>query len=271
VIGEGDLLRGPALVAAARAVLDEGPAGLLCDVDGTLSPIAPRPEMAVVRPRTRRALRTLARRLALLAAVSGRSADDARRLVRVPGIVYVGNHGMEAVMGRRRWTHPQAGRFRQVLAGVLRDLRIRLAGEELLYEPKGLGASIHYREAADPERTRAAILTTLGALPQATALRVTEGRLVVELRPPVAASKGTAVTCLLRRHGLRAALFLGDDRTDLDAMRALRAARAENELHTLAVAVASAEMPAELLTEADGVAEGVDAVEALLAALAASA
>jgi trehalose 6-phosphate phosphatase len=257
-------------VAAARAVLDEGPAGLLCDVDGTLSPIAPRPELAVVRPPTRRALRALGRRLAVVAAVSGRSADDARRLVRVPGIVYVGNHGMEAVVGRRRWTHPQAGRFRLVLAGVLRDLRVRLADENLLYEPKGLGASIHYREAADPERTRATILATLAALPQATALRVTEGRLVVELRPPVAASKGTAVTCLLRRHRLRAALFLGDDRTDVDAMRALRVARAEHGVRTLAIAVASAEMAAELLAEADGVAEGVDAVEALLGALVAS-
>ena len=269
MVGEGTLLRGSALAAAAHALLAEGPAGLLCDVDGTLSPIAPRPELAVVRPPTRRSLRALAPRLALVAAVSGRSADDARRLVRVPGIVYVGNHGLEAVVGRRRWTHPEAERFRQVLAGVLGDLRVRLADEDVCYEPKDLGASIHYRGAADPERTRAAILTTLAALPQATALRITEGRLVVELRPPVAASKGTAVTCLVRRYGLRAALFLGDDRTDVDAMRALRAARAESGVRSLALAVTSGEMPPELLAEADGVVDGVGAVEDLLAALAA--
>jgi trehalose 6-phosphate phosphatase len=265
--GEGQLLRGPALVEAARELLGERPAGLLCDIDGTLSPIALRPELAIVRTPARRALRVLVRRLALVAAVTGRSADDARRLLRVGGLVYVGNHGAEAVVGRRRWTHPAAARYRLVLAGVLHDLAVRLAGQPVRFEPKGLGASIHYRGAADPAAARAAVFAALAALPQASVLRITEGRQVVELRPPVTVSKGTAVACLLRRYGLRAALFIGDDRTDLDAMRVLRAARAAGEVRALTVAVASAEMPGELLSEADGVVDGVSAVEELLAGL----
>ena len=262
------LLRGPRLVAAARELLAVAPAGLLCDVDGTLSPIAPRPELAVVRPPMRRALRALVPRLALVAAVSGRAATDARHLVRVRGVLYVGNHGAEAVVGRRRWEHPEATRYRAAIAAVLETLRCLVPADEVRFEPKGVSASIHYRGARDPSATRAAILHALSVIPEARALRITEGRLIVELRPPIAASKGTATTCLLHRHELRAAVFLGDDRTDLDAMQALRAARDDARARTLSIAVASPEMPPQLLDTADGVVDGVDGVESFLTALA---
>lgn len=263
-----ELLRGAALVEAARALLAEPAAALLSDLDGTLAPIAPRPEVAVVLPGVRRALRRLVPRLALVAVVSGRGAVDARRLLRVGGVVYVGTHGLEAVVGRRRWVHPEAARYRPVLEVVLQALAERLAGAPVRFEAKGLGASVHYRGAPDPAAVRAAILGTLRDLPAARRLVVTEGRQVVELRPPVAASKGTAVACLLRRSAVRAALFLGDDRTDLDAMRALRAAHDAEGLRTLAVAVESAEMPPELLALADGAVRDTGEVESLLTAVA---
>ncbi|HWP29122.1 MAG TPA: trehalose-phosphatase, partial [Chloroflexota bacterium] len=88
--------------------------------------------------------------------------------------------------------------------------------------------------------------------------------------PPVAASKGSAVACLLRRYAVQAVLFLGDDRTDLDAVRVLQQARARGEVRGLAVAVASSETPPELLAEADATVDGVAGVEALLGSLAAT-
>ncbi len=265
---DGTLLRGPALVAAARALLAEGPAALLTDVDGTLAPIVLRPELARVDPRARAALRRLVRRLALVAVVTGRSAAEARRLVGIPGVVYVGNHGIEALHGRRRWRHPDVGRTLPLLRSTIDELASLLQRDDVRCEIKGLGASLHYRGAADPAATRAAILAALASLPWAAALRVTEGRQVVELRLPIAANKGTAAACLIRRHGLRSALFLGDDRTDLDAMETLRLAR-ESGVRTLNVAVASSEAPPEVVAAADGVVEGVDEVAALLLALAA--
>jgi len=248
-----ELLRGAALVEAARALLAEPAAALLSDLDGTLAAIAPRPELAVVRPGVRRALRRLVPRLALVAVVSGRGAADARRLLRVGGVVYVGTHGLEAVVGRRRWMHPEAARYRPVLEAVLGALAERLAGAPVRFELKGVGASVHYRGALDPAAAREAILATLGELPAAQ---------------PVAASKGTAVACLLRRSAVRAVLFLGDDRTDLDAMRALRAARDAEGLRALVVAVESTEMPPELLSLADGAVRDTGEVESLLTALA---
>lgn len=262
------LLRGAALVAAARALLAEPGAGLLTDVDGTLAPIAPRPELARVDPRARASLRRLTRRLALVAVLTGRSAAEARRLVGVPGVVYVGNHGLEAVYGRRRWTHPDAGPALPLLRATLEELPRLLRRDDVRYEIKELGASLHYRGAAAPAAARAAIVAALARLPAAKGLRVTEGRQVVELRLPVAANKGTAAACLIRRHALHAALFIGDDRTDLDAMEALCAARAGG-VRALNVAVASGETPPAVLAAADGVVDGVPEVAALLAALAA--
>ena len=262
------MLRGAELLVAARRVLGIAQAGLLTDVDGTLSAIVPRPEQAVVRAPVRQALRRLVPRLAVVAAVSGRAAADVRRLVGVPGLVYVGNHGLEARVGRRRWEHPEAALSRPRIAAALAALEATLHLPGLQYEPKGLTASIHYRNAVEPERACAAILAALAARPEADSLRVTEGRRVVELRPPVQVNKGTAVACLLRRHALQGALFLGDDRTDVDAARALHNARAAG-LETLVIAVESDEAPTELLAEADGVVQGVDGVEVLLRALAA--
>src|SRR5262249_5374843 len=232
-------------------------------------PIAPTPELARVVPGARRALRALVRQLAVVAVVTGRSARNARRMLRVAGVTYVGNHGMEAGGGRRPWAHPPAAHAATAIAAVLAALPARLRRDDVRYEPKGLTASIHYRGSGDPGGARAAILVALDALPEAAALRITEGRQVVELRPPVDATKGTAAACLLRRADLRAALFLGDDRTDLDAMRALHAARARG-VRTLAVAVVSAEAPPGLLAEADGLVEGVAAAAELLTALARS-
>jgi trehalose 6-phosphate phosphatase len=264
-------LRGPALVAAAAAVLREPAAALLVDLDGTLSRIAPRPELATIHPSARRAVRTLLGRLTLVAAISGRGASDARRLLDVPGVVYIGNHGMEALVGHQYWAHPEAAACRAHIATVLHDVAVCIQRADVRFEPKGLTASIHYRGVADPEAARETILAALAALPEAAPLYITEGRQVIEIRPPVALTKGTAVGCLVRRYGLRAALYLGDDRTDLDAVRTLQTARAEGQVHALTVAVTSSEAPTELLAAADGTVEGVAGVEVLLGALAAGA
>ena len=260
-------LRGPALVAAARALLAAEPAGLLTDLDGTLAPIVLRPAEAHVDGGARRALRRLVGRLALVAVLTGRSAADARQRLGLPGVVYVGEHGLEAAAGRRRWTHPAAASARPAVAAVVTALASRLARDDVRYEVKQYGLALHYRGAADPAAARAAILDALARSPEAAALRIVEGRQVVELRPTVEATKGTAAACLLRRHALRAALYLGDDRTDLDAVQALHTARADG-VATLAVAVASPETPPALLAAADGIVDGVPGVVALLAALA---
>ena len=75
--------------------------------------------------------------------------------------------------------------------------------------------------------------------------------MVVEVRPPVALSKGEAVRSYIRRHGIAAAMALGDDRTDAEAFAVLREMREEGSVRGLCVAVATGDAPAELLESAD--------------------
>jgi trehalose 6-phosphate phosphatase len=203
---------------------------VLLDVDGTLAPIAARPELAEVPEETRAELRRLVGRYALVACVSGRTGADAERLVGAQGIVYIGVHGLELA--------PEAERWREVLRPF--------AGFEWPWlEDKGLTVAFHWREAEDEEAARAE-LAAVAERAQEVGLEARWGRMVLELRPPVDADKGTAVRTLLQERGLRRALYAGDDTTDLDAFRGLDGL----EL-AVRVAVASDEAPPGLSEAAD--------------------
>ena len=232
------------------APLAEAPdrSALIFDVDGTLSPIAPRPELAAVPDETRGELRRLVSRYELVACVSGRAGADARRLVAIDGIEYVGNHGLDL--------HPQA----ETLAAEMARFRDSIA---LPVEDKGVTLAYHYRDAPDEEAARAQ-LELVAERARAAGLDARWGRKVLEIRPRVDADKGTAVLALLARSGATRALYAGDDTTDLDAFRGLAEAELE---HAVRVAVASAEGPRELEDAADIVVGGPSGLVELLRAL----
>ena len=217
--------------ALERLAAEPERAALLLDVDGVLAPIVAVPQDAAVPPETQAELRRLHERYALVACVSGRSGADARRVVGLDELVYVGEHGLELEPEAAAW----AERLQQFTATV--------DWEDV--ERKPLTVSFHYRRAEDEDEA----LTMLNAV--ATRARhegyvARFGRKVLELRPPVAAHKGTAVTHLLGERSLERALYAGDDTTDLDAFNAL----GDLELG-VRVAVASPEGPVDLREAAD--------------------
>jgi trehalose 6-phosphate phosphatase len=209
-----------------------GRSALVFDVDGTLAPIAPRPELATVPDATREELRRLVKSYLVVACVSGRSGEDAGRLVGVKGIEVVGNHGLEL--------DPRAGEFVARLARFREDVGLPV-------EDKRLSLTYHYREAEDEAAARAQ-LEEVAERARAAGLDPHWGRKVLEVRPPVEAHKGTAVQTLLERSGAALGLYAGDDATDLDAFEGLAAAGLE---HAVRVAVASEEGPEELRAAAD--------------------
>jgi trehalose 6-phosphate phosphatase len=221
---------------ALLEVLAENPAeaAIMLDVDGTLAPIVARPELASVPESTRTELRRLVDRYALVACISGRTGEDAARVVGVDGPVYVGVHGLELAPEAEGWRGP---------------LREFAESVDWPVEDKGLAVVFHYREAEDEE---AALGALRGVADRATALGLQAqfGRKVLEVRPPVAADKGTAVRALLKQRGLRRALYAGDDTTDLDAFRGLDGLEV-----SVRIAVASAEGPPKLREAADMVVE----------------
>jgi trehalose 6-phosphate phosphatase len=223
---------------------DPSRAALFLDVDGVLAPIVPRPEDAHVPEETRAELRRLNERYALVACISGRAGRDARRIVGVPELTYVGNHGLEL--------EPESDRWRDRLHAFLADV------EWLDLEDKGLTAALHYRRAPDEKSARQELESIAGRAREA-GLVARFGRKVLELVPPIASNKGTAIRSLLERQDLHRALVAGDDTTDLDGFRALDGL----EL-AVRVAIASAEGPAELRAAADLVVDGPEEFLAVL-------
>jgi len=232
--------------ALAALAAEPTSAALFFDVDGTLAPIVPRPEDARVPETTRSELRRLAARFPLVACVSGRTAEVARAIVGIPELTYVGEHGLELDPGAEAWS----SRIHTFAAQ---------AGWPV--EEKPLSAAFHYRTAPDREEARRR-LERVEADARAAGFRTRWGRLVLEVLPPIDASKRTAVEHLLRRTGLRRALYAGDDTTDLDAFAALDGL----EL-AVRIAVATPESPTALREQADVVVDSPAALAALLAEL----
>ena len=80
---------------SVRKALVVSPFGLITDIDGTISEIAPVPQEAQVSPVCRGSLVILTEQLELVAAISGRPAVEAREMIGIDGMVYIGNHGLE--------------------------------------------------------------------------------------------------------------------------------------------------------------------------------
>ena len=245
-------------------VLNSQPWGLFTDLDGTISPIAPTPEEAVVPDGIKAVLEKLRQRAAVVGVISGRPVTQARQMVGVEELVYVGQHGLET------WADGEvklASGGEQYLDDISRTLDeiagvTRLTG--VFIERKGITASVHYRNAADPDAARSAILAAFARSPSASRLKVTEGRRVVELRPPLAINKGSVLRSLVSEHGLRGVLYLGDDVTDMDAYYAIRSLRESTGVSAVGIGVVNAENRPDFLAVIDLRLNSVEEVETLL-------
>ncbi|HET8523243.1 MAG TPA: trehalose-phosphatase [Thermomicrobiales bacterium] len=268
----GTHLRGDALRDRCLTVLGRVPAAVVLDIDGTISEIAPAPDQAVVSDAARATLHQLRERVAVVAVITGRSAADGERLVGVDGLVYVGNHGLEQRTGGRQKIHPGAADTVQQIADALGDIEAALSDEGhdqgVIFENKILSASIHYRLAPEPEETGRRILALALATAESRDLRVTEGRLIVELRPNLAINKGTALADLVHAFQVAGLLFCGDDLTDVDGFQELKRMRERHQLDGLAIAVVAPEANPRIAQEADGSVESVGAMIQLLGDLA---
>ncbi len=262
---DGSLARALALATDALAA---DPAGLLTDFDGTLAPIVHDPFMAGLVDGADGALAALADRLAVVAIITGRMPLDARRLVGVPELLIAGNHGSEWLEPGQ--SEPSAAPGADAIGSALREALARVPSMPgVVTDHKGVSASVHYRQAPDPQGARAAILEALGDL-EPLGLRIGHGRMIVEIRASGLGDKGTAARGIVERFGLRGVVVMGDDTTDIDMFAALAALRAAGRLRAAIIAVGGAdhEVAPEVIAAADVVLDTpVEAAE-LLARLA---
>jgi trehalose 6-phosphate phosphatase len=269
----GPIIEGDAALESCLAAFAAAPArgALFCDIDGTVSPIAPTPAAAAVPDETRALLTELASRLGLLAFVTGRALEDGRRMVDVPGAAYVGTHGLEVqAADGAALTEPQAEPYvaaiRDVAERAARDLDCEALG--VLLEDKRLVLAVHYRLAPDPAATRHAILTQVVEPARARGLAIATGHYAFEIRPPLPFSKGAAVRRLLAPTDCTAAMMCGDDLTDITVFDALRV-WADRDARRVACAVAAvtAETPRSVTDGADVLVRATPGVTEVLARL----
>ena len=193
------------------------------DYDGTLTPIVGHPEDAWLSDSMRQTLRSLAACVPV-AILSGRDLDDVRGRVLVDGIVYAGSHGFD-IAGAGGLRKERGAAYLPVLDKAETELREELdeiPGAQL--ERKHFSVAAHYRNVNENDEFRVALAVDAVAA-RHRELRRMDGKKVYELLPDIDWNKGKAVLWLLETLGLEGRnalpIYIGDDRTDEDAFRAL--------------------------------------------------
>ena len=246
----------------SRQIADANHVLLLLDYDGTLAPMAGRPELATLPPRTRDALVALTGKPAFtVGIVSGRGMADAAAMVQLPELIYAGNHGMEISGPGLDFVHPEAQAIRPAMDALLEELEEGLAEYEgVVVEGKGLTLSVHYRltpEAVRPE-VFAGFDAALDKVGHGESFRVTHGKEILEVRPKVAWDKGRAIARIAADLAPGTlAMFFGDDRTDEDGFAAI------HELGGISVFVGPARQPTRALYRVDDTKEVAETLELL--------
>lgn len=181
-------------------------AALFLDFDGTLVPIADRPDTIRVDADLPSLLERLQDRLdGRLTLISGRASADVRRWLSPLQIAIVGSHGLErdGIAVHRSAMLEEGFRY-------LRSVQAQHLG--VLLEEKPLGAALHYREAPDAEGACRAAADHVAA---STGMHVQPGKMVFEIKP-ADGDKGSAIRSLMKEKGNAGyrPVFIGDDLTD---------------------------------------------------------
>lgn len=243
-----------------RKLFDHERVGLITDMDGTISPIVPIPDDAAPTERNRDLLEQLNDALTLVAVVSGRAAADVYQRVNLPELVYAGNHGLERWQDGEVVAAPEAEHYRPNLQAAVDQLEPQLL-DSMWIEDKQATLSIHYRNTDNSQQTASDFKPIIETIAEDNNLRVFQGRMIFELRPPLDVDKGTIFKQLVEAHQLDAALYIGDDTTDADALKMAQQLRADAACYSLAIGVTGDDTPSAVLESSDLLVSGVEDVE----------
>ncbi|MEA3305500.1 MAG: trehalose-phosphatase [Candidatus Omnitrophota bacterium] len=201
---------------------------LLFDFDGTLTPIVSVPGKARLSLPVRKYIKTLSEKKRVeIGIISGRAIKDIMRLIRVRGIYYAGNHGLEIKSPGGLFIHPSSKKYSKYISRISSDLRRRLSGiKGAVLEDKALSLSLHYRlvEQKDVPKLKSEFMAACSPYIKRKAVKVSGGKKVLELRPPISWDKGRAAKMIEKLVGWKKALtvFVGDDQTDEDVFKVIK-------------------------------------------------
>ncbi|XP_056642660.1 uncharacterized protein LOC130898206 isoform X2 [Diorhabda carinulata] len=220
---------------------------LLLDYDGTLAPIAPHPDLAIIPAETKNVLQRLSNVSdCYIAIVSGRNVNNVKDMVGIEGITYAGNHGLEILHpDGTKFVHPMPTEFHDKVGNLMRQLQEKVCRDGAWVENKGALLTFHFRET--PVQLRPALEKQAIELISEAGFNADIAHCAVEARPPVEWNKGRASIYILRTafgvdwsERIRI-IYVGDDQTDEDAMQALKGMAATFRVTTSLITKTSAE------------------------------
>ncbi|HEX3013326.1 MAG TPA: trehalose-phosphatase [Methanobacterium sp.] len=237
---------------------------VITDIDGTISKIVLDPDEATVSQIMKDTLKKLVNKFQLVGIVTGRNVRNAKEMLEVEGLLYIGSHGLEYLKDDEIHIEPEVEEYLPIIQKVAQNLQNE---EELynikniLFQEKGLCFTVHYRKCEDPEETHRKILEAINEMEGIEKFKITEGRKVVEIRPKSGHDKGTILEKLIFENALEKLIYLGDDVTDVDAFNKLKELKEGDKVNGVGIVVVSEEVPDYVKENASFYVNGVEEVQ----------
>lgn len=209
---------------------NSSPKVLMLDFDGTLAPIVKSPEKAHMSLKTGNLLQKLCQKPNLyLAVISGRKLEDIKKKVRLPDIIYGGNHGLEGEIFGKKYSFPIPNRVLKTIEQIKTQLnKIVVQFSGVFVEDKELVLAFHYRSAKKEQipTIKSLLKETLKPYVKKGLISVVSGKMAIDIKPKVECNKGTFVKLIIDKVQTQTkkpptAIFIGDDTTDEDIFRKL--------------------------------------------------
>lgn len=249
--------------ALAKALLGGNKPALITDFDGTLSELQKDPTEAFIDPNCLALLGNLSPHLPYLAILSGRDATQLANLVDLEKVAYFGNHGAESIIEGSKYFQEYSETDLSNMKELFHNLRMTVNRPGIFWEFKKISASVHFRM-SNIHRAKYELQEALRILTIPKSIEIFWGREIMEIRLRSSPNKGTALESIVSSEQLMAAIYIGDDTTDLDAIKAFYQLKKTVGLKGFSVAVKSEKMNSDLLRCADLFVDGIEGVETLL-------
>lgn len=234
---------------------------LITDIDGTISEIVPTPSEAVVSEDMKIILEKVAKKYKFTGVMTGRSINNALNMLEIKNIIYIGNHGMEQLKNGKIWVEGEVKKYIPLIKKLAKNLKIELEIYNcILFQDKELSFTVHYRLCDNGDEIRKKALDTIASIDDSNNLKISEGRKVIEIRPPVGHNKGSILQKFIFENNIRKIIYLGDDITDVDAFIKLKELKSRKKIETVSIAVNSNETPGYVKQSADFYVKNVDEV-----------
>lgn len=233
---------------------------LITDIDGTISEIVPTPMEARVSPKIRKTMEKLSNKFKYTGVMTGRSVKNALEIMKSDQLIYIGNHGLEKYKNGKITIDNNVKEYIPLIKNVALKIQSELNHYKcILYQDKELSFTIHYRLCNNTDDIKKKALDIISKIKESTQLKIVEGRMIIEIRPPIGENKGTILQKFIIANNIKKIIYLGDDITDSDAFNKLNELKGHG-ITTYNIVVRSAETPEYVIKSADYYVNSVDEI-----------